>query len=335
MHKLSLWQKIGLIALVLVAGSALALGVHYHNQVQAKRQQQDQVYQQLDRLTAAKAAFKSADSDTKRLAKLKALIKQADEYAASAHADASVKRQYESAIKADRQIFSKQDYAALHKLTPEAKALAKMTTADVNKQIQQLKDLANTIKSHQHVVYSTKAYQHLQSQVSAAIKTQQDLLKKRDVDTKKAAASSSAKASADTDSASSSDTTDATDNSADTTDATTAGTAATSGDTGNGYSGNTNYASSSQSGYTWRPRYSGGTWQPSQSTSASTAASASSTPTVSEPAAQVTTEPAITSDGDTLPADTTTDNGGEATPSTDTATEAPAPTVDSTDDTAK
>ncbi|WP_054719741.1 hypothetical protein [Lacticaseibacillus manihotivorans] len=56
-------KKIGLVALLLVVAAGLGLGIRYHDHVQADRQHQDRVYQQLDTLEKAKARV---DTEKKR-----------------------------------------------------------------------------------------------------------------------------------------------------------------------------------------------------------------------------------------------------------------------------
>ena len=278
MHKLSLWQKIGIVGLLLVIAAGLGLGIRYHDHVQADRQHQDRVYQQLDTLEKAKTRLDTEKTASGKLTALLSLIALADTYDRSQDADAKVKHQYQVAIADARKSFAKQDQAKLKELTPEAKTLAKLDDAKLKKQLADLADLKQTVKAHHKAVYSTKAYQALLAKIDAAVKTQTALLKKHQEATKKAAAdkkAAAAQASADANS-----TTDQTDTTSDDTandDGTSSGnTSGNSTYAGSTYTGST-YGGTSTSRYTGGSRYTGNTWRPSSSSNQSSRAGASTT----------------------------------------------------------
>lgn len=262
MHTLSFWQKIGIVGLVVVICAALGGLFHYHEQVLAERQHQDQIYQQLDTIAAAKAHIKAQKTDAKKLSALNSLVKQAARYAKRDDASPKVKRQYQAAISAARQSFVKQDQVQLKTLTPDTKALAKLSDDKLQKQIDALKALAKTIKSHHTAVYSPKSYKSLLAKVQAATKSQQTLLKKHQAEAKKTAAKKAAAASEQA----AEDSTDVTDQ----TDDTSSDTSATTSDAD---TGSTNYGTdtgSSSSGYTGTSSYAGSTWRPASQSNQST-----------------------------------------------------------------
>lgn len=323
MHKLSLWQKIGLVGLLLVVGAGLGLGIRYHDHVQADRQHQDRVYQQLDTLEKAKSRIDTEKTESGKLTALLSLIASADTYDRSQDADAKVKHQYQVAIADARKSFVKQDQANLKALTPEAKTLAKLDDSKLKKQITDLGDLKKTVKAHHKAVYSTKAYKELLAKIEAAVKTQTALLKKHQ-DAAKKSADDKKKAAAAQASTDANSTTDQTDTTASDTTTTgndvTSNTSAGSAYTGSTYTGST-YGGTSTSRYTAGSRYTGGTWRPSSSSNQSSSAGAS---TAGSAGTNSNSSAGSTSAG------SSTDNGGtdSSANNTDTTTTQPDATTD-------